>query len=84
MLVGARVTSKDPVISDDLANILMVLIKFLIWGQFLCLWTKCRVRTELFSGGRTSVEEADLAIGDSPSNQTTFSLTAKSLQSGVR
>ena len=61
----------------------MVLIKFLIWGQFLCLWTKCRVRTELFTGGRISVELALGALGDNPSNQITLSLTSKCLQSGV-
>ena len=61
----------------------MVLIKFLIWGQFLCLKTKWRVRTELFTGGRTSVEVALHALGDNPSNQITFSLTSKSLQSGL-
>ena len=45
------------------------------------MWTKCRVRTELFTGGKTSVEVAKVAFGDKPINQITFSLTIKFLQS---
>ena len=41
------------------------------------------MRTELFIGGRTSVEIALGALGDNPTNQITFSLHANSLQSGV-
>ena len=61
----------------------MVLIKFLIWGQFLCLKIKCRVRIERLIGGKTSEGLAFLAHGDNPNNQITFSLTTKCLQSGV-